>query len=94
MKFDFSIVIAGCLILAGCGPASVWDKNTKYTTDDFNKDKYACLKEGNQVFPISNQFRSGGYLSPYTVDVNEDGRDKYFIDCMNSKGWTLRPKTQ
>jgi hypothetical protein len=90
------ISIALGLLVSGCNAASnrVWDKKGNVTINDFNKDKYSCIKEGNQVYPINNQLRDGGYLGYYTRDVNSNSRSNFFADCMQSKRWFLSPKTQ
>ena len=95
MKKVLVAVMAG-LFLSGCnaGAQRVWDRKGSYSTNDFNRDKYTCIKEGNQVFPINNQLRDGGFLGYYTTDVNRSARDSFFADCMRAKNWYLKPSSQ
>lgn len=68
-----TIVIAGCLILAGCAPRA-WTR-TGATQADYNKESYSCEKD------VRQSQHAGGLIAG-AIDMRE-----FYARCMQAAGW-------
>ncbi len=75
-------VLVGLILLTGC--AKVWVKPGA-STDDFNRDKYACLQQSQQQVSVLAVGKYSGY-----GQSSQETNATLYSSCMNSRGWTLR----
>jgi hypothetical protein len=79
-----ALVLIGMLTIIGSGPNKVWVKPGA-SEQDFNKDKYECMKENQK--PVSSGYRDR-YSASGSSDVVVDW--DLFNHCMVARGWLLK----
>lgn len=81
MRNRYTVILASLLVLTGC--AKVWVKPGA-STDDFNKDKYACLQQSQQQVSVLAVGKYSGY-----GQSGQETNAMLYNSCMNSRGWSL-----
>ena len=79
-----ALVLFGVLTIIGSGPNNVWVKPGS-SEQDFNKDKYECMKENQKQV-------SSGYGNRYGASTSSDVVVDWnlFNHCMVARGWSLQ----
>lgn len=101
-KVTVSLLLATSL--SACATYS-WYHPTK-SQSEFDQDKYACMRESAQAFPVviqqtttssetscstfAGQVNCRTTPMTYSEDVNYLNRITALEDCMKIRGWTLR----
>ncbi len=85
MKKLFLLIILP-LLINSCADNREWFKS-KATNDEFQKVRYACLRNSQQS--TSNVFvNSAAGHARYGMETN----DNLFTSCMYAEGWIIRNK--
>lgn len=79
-----------CLQLVACAPQTqvIWS-NPKPERHNFDKERYACLKEASNLAPSEAANGIDMFGDPYSYDLTANNRETLFTACMNTKGWRL-----
>lgn len=80
--FFFLVMLS---ILFCCSPKLYWQKPNS-TEDDFNRDKYECMREAQQPNSSSVINLYGGYANS-GMHTNME----LATTCMRARGWRLEP---
>ncbi len=78
------VVFLGVLTIIGCRSTMVWVKPGA-TEEQFNKDKYECMRENQQVSSATYVNRYGGGSSSNVV-VDPD----MYNACLQARGYSLK----
>lgn len=81
MRIKYLLILVSLFVLSGC--AKVWVKPGA-STDDFNRDKYACLQQSQQQVSVLALGKYSGY-----GQSGQETNAMLYNSCMNSRGWTL-----
>ena len=84
-----SMILAGLLILSGCGSSTrtVWLRDGA-TEMEFRRDRYECSRE--------NQWAAGGSGLPGALAIQEAkaNAERGFRECMEIRGWTREERKE
>jgi hypothetical protein len=81
-----------CCAVAACArqPQLAWATDNP-ADHDFDKERYACLKEASDFAPSQAANGTDVLGDPYAFDINSQNRENLMTACMKTKGWTLQP---
>lgn len=96
MKKLMLVIFAGMVLimLVGCsGPRIIYSK-PGLTTNEFNRDKYACVQQSQQSWSAGGSGAAGGMMIIAAQADAENRQQALFKMCMEARGYTAREETE